>query len=408
MLVLSLKIAQMILGACVEFNLLLIEKSRTHLTLIETVEADKVTLPHYQEEIKEIEATIKSEFHNVINSLLVKCLNRSLQFSMIDMFIERVLIIRRIIPSEYAITCAKFEERYIEQFFEKKSIKIKDSLECEDWNAFTSIPGNFQKLADIISNFDIIQVRKLNKDDILQHFEESCTLDDTKTTIELHKTNFKLMSTTLEVLKVTCDSLKLLSLFPETSHCANIIKQLVNIYRTFVQLNKDMILEGNYNNGQSLSQNEISITSANISIVKQIILALSHNDTSGLLLRYSNMVSSTLFIDLIQLLENLIHSCKCKISEMMDNQCLSHALGELYQIKLPFYPIVDPDSNVPVNSYAFIFSKFFKAIYNSMLNAFDSSYIVSICNENLKKFFNSLEKFLLTGPKIENEAALKQ
>lgn len=43
-----------------------------------------------------------------------------------------------------------------------------------------------------------------------------------------------------------------------------------------------------------------------------------------------------------------------------------------------------------------------------MLNAFDDKNIIAIVDENLTIFFNRLEKYIVSAPKIEKEESLKQ
>jgi hypothetical protein len=368
----------------------------------------EITRKNYVDELFEIEKIIHIEMNKIIHTSLLKCLNNAMGHLNIDLFLDNFFIISSILKShgdEFNYVYTKFQNEYIFHYFEKKEKKIKDGIECEDWTAFQTVPTNFQGIADAVSNFDLNEIKKLEVSEIIKFFEEKSPNDeDGKSTIEINKIKFKLMPITLEVIKVTYDSLKMLSLFDITMF-QNIINNLTNLYTQFASMNKEIILDGN-GHLETLSQNEVSITCANISILKNIVLCLMQNDKSNILSQSTNQIAIINFNDLLKLLDNLIHTCKCRISDLIDSKCISVALEELSEIKLPNYPIAEGE--VPINQYALTLVKLLKAIYHSMQNAFDNSYIVSTVNENLKKFFDRFEKFIFSGEKIENENCLKQ
>jgi hypothetical protein len=433
------QIQLLILNKCVSiikenlntFKQTVLEELTTQL-INEGGKKSEIIKKNYLDEFLEIEKIISSELNKILHTLTVKCLNNAMVHINIDTFFSNYFTIKNVLnlnnlQVEFNYIFLKFQNEYIFHYFEKKEKKIKDSVECEDWQAFQNIPGSFQKLADVITKFSLDDVRINNEGEIIKYFSEnehgqngdqiitninvnstqindSSITNNNNTTIEINKINFKLMPTTLEVIKIAYDSLKMLSLF-DYSMFQTIINNLINLFTNFANFNKEIILDGN-GHIQSLSQNEISITCANLSIVKNIIQSLMQNDTNNLIGKYSNSIANILFKDLLVLLDNLIHTCKCRISDLIDRLCISRALGELNQIKLPNYPIVEGEALV--NPYALTLCKFFRAIYDSMINAFDNSYIVSTSNENLKKFFEKFEKFLQAGPKIENENSLKQ
>lgn len=75
--------------------------------------------------------------------------------------------------------------------------------------------------------------------------------------------------------------------------------------------------------------------------------------------------------------------------------------------KLDFskYPVLDKkEFNLYCNKF-----KSFKTLYNHMLNGFDKDEMTIIFNENLKFYFDSLEKVLqIECIKIESESSFKQ
>jgi hypothetical protein len=80
------------------------------------------------------------------------------------------------------------------------------------------------------------------------------------------------------------------------------------------------------------------------------------------------------------------------------------SIEEISKLDFSKYPFFDKD----YNAYCKKFNSF-KTLYNHMLNGFENSEIISILNDNLKIYFEFLDKNMINNLKlIEGEASKKQ
>ena len=200
-------------------------------------------------------------------------------------------------------------------FYEIKEKKMRESIDCEDFNAINCVPINYQNMANFISNskLEVIFQKDYNYEKIMNIFSTNQTnetikliidsilkqdvdlgkdkdttkvtenkivieaagtvVDNTnsseiKNTISINLVNYKLMLTSLDIIKIIYDSLKILTLF-DSSLEENIIQNLTNFLNIYISLNKQIVVDGEAK--FKLTQREISIACSNVNIIKYLL-----------------------------------------------------------------------------------------------------------------------------------------
>lgn len=276
----------------------------------------EILMNNYRDEFNEIKTIINNENGKIIQTILNKNLINAMSHSNLDTFLKCFINLSNIISiddessNRLYILFSKFESDYIFQFFEIKNKKITESVDCEDWNALSNPPNNYQTMINFIQNNNPMELRNItDRNKVLSLFEEEekmtlSTVTD-KNTIEINNKSFKLVICTLDIIKVVYDSLKMITILDRNLNDL-IINNLIKILNNFLILNKELILDGegcSKGKLKSISQKEVSIVCSNVNIVKNILFFIS---------QYFN---EEVFNDINQTIDKIIHTCKCKISD---------------------------------------------------------------------------------------------
>ena len=365
---------------------------------------------NFNEEFDEILKIITSKKKDFLHAQIVKCLNECLNHSNIDSFVDNFYIIKDIVGQDKSFEnlFIKCQNEYITKWYQDKLKKFDSNL-YQNWEDIKEIPSNYQNLLDIfnayeikdnyMNNDDVAPFEKINK---FAKIESQFQITDSQGYVTVGTMKLKCNQCSLDIIKTSYEVLKLFSLLsPQT--WGNILLHYKKLLSSYGQYQNDQILSGK---NQVVSQTEISMTYSIIELIRQIRSKFTKSESFNILIKHIDKKIVDEFIDLNNSFDNMIHSSKCKIMDLIDIHCVETALKELESINLPNYKVVEGD--VPVNSYALTIVKLIKSIYESMLNAYEESFIINTIKTSLKKFFDRLEKYIFKGQKIEKENCLKQ
>lgn len=365
---------------------------------------------NFHEEFDEILKIITSKKKDFLHGQMIKCLNESLNHSNIDSFIDNFYIIKDIVGQDKSFDnlFLKCQNEYITKWYQDKLKKFDSNL-YQNWEDIKEIPSNYQNLLDIFNAYEIKD--NYMKDDAVSPFEkinqfsklESLfQITDSQGYITIGTMKLKCNQCSLDIIRTSYEVLKLFSLLsPQT--WGNILLHYKILLSSYGLYQNEQILNGK---NQVVSQTEISMTYSIIELIRQLRSKFIKSESFNILIKNIDKKIVDEFIDLNNLFDNMIHSSKSKIMDLIDIHCVETALKELESINLPNYNVVEGE--VPVNSYALTIVKLIKSIYESMLNAYEETFIISTIKTSLKKFFDRLEKYIFKGQKIEKENCLKQ
>jgi len=400
----------------------------------------------YEDELNYIEEIITIELIKLSQPYILKNLNNILGHNNLDLFLHSFTAVFEIVGdlltySNLLNLFIKSQNEYLTLYFKIKEKKIMDCLDCEDWNAVQIVPTYLQKIVDFIRKFKLDEVERritqnTEKDlnsitsvyshpenllKILKYFEENEKLNpnelttnggtsDSKNTIEFPPSESKVnkqpeslifILTAIDIIKIFYDGLKMLALFHQSTRVA-IITNLSNTLNSFVNSIKKIVLEGEgYKTGKlkRYSQKEISISCANLLIVKYLSEEFIYNNSKDL--------NISIFDELMLNLEQITSLCTFNIKNLLDTT-FKLTFEELNNLNFSNYPVVN--SEYPVNQFVKCHLKI-NNIYTSMINAFETCEIISIFNQGLMDFFENLTvsiKTLNEKNKMSDENSLKQ
>jgi hypothetical protein len=406
----------------------------------------ELTKLKYEDELNNIEEIITIELIKLSQPYIIKNLNNILAHNNLDLFLYSFSTVFEIVGdlltySNLLNLFIKSQNEYLTLYFKIKEKKIMDSLDCEDWNAVQIVPAYLQKIVDFILKFKLDEVemkitqnteRNLNSVisiyshpenllKIIKYFEENEKINpnelitnggssDSKNTIDFPPPDSKInkqteslifILTAIDIIKIFYDSLKMLALFHQSTRVA-IITNLSNILNLFVNSIKKIVLEGEgYKTGKlkRYSQKEISISCANLLIVKYLSEEFINNN--------SNNLNISIFDELMLNLEQINSLCTFNIKNLLDTT-FKLTFEELNNLNFSNYPVIN--SEYPVNQFVKCHLKI-NNIYTSMINAFETGEIISIFNQSLTDFFETLMvciKTLNEKNKMSDENSLKQ
>lgn len=402
----------------VQFQSIVIENLES-FCISRNVEEKKLQIlkENYLDEFREINVILKNELSKIINVNVTKTLNNLIMQINIDSFVYNYYITIQIIESQKIKNDAiilKFQTEFAKQYFENRDRRLRDSLNYEDWNSLLTLSQSYQNMVNFIANGDV-NIKTLSLEEAKIIFEDlerdnqnvtpngTGTINpDNKNIIEINGSCFKLMLTTLDIIKTIYDVVKLITLF-DKSLTPTILSEINLFLFVFLNLNKEIVLEGEgVKKGRlkAIYQKEISIVCANVNIVKNLTTVFYKR------LICNDLIFNFNFNELHIFCDKLIHTCKCNISDLFLIS-INNCMDELNKIDFSKYPIFE-NENPPLNPYTKKFILSFRPIYIAMLTAFENNDIIQILSENLKLFFDKIEKYIISQPKIENENSLKQ
>ena len=378
----------------------------------------------YSDELNEIIILINTEMLKILHTIVIKNLNNTLNYSNLDLFLEnyyaiffitKSAIITESFSSNFVNLFNKIQIEFIKNYYSMVEKKMRESVDCENWQSLKNIPINFQKMVNFISKYNYLELRGTNINyevtvyNIIKIFEENeILLENEKDQIEIKNDSFfiqiysslnnltcsfKMNICSLEVIKTIYNSLKLISLF-EKSVSYFIEQNLANYLKNFIFLLKVHILEGEAlkkGRVQKLSQTEVSITNANASIIKNLILNYINNNSIYEKEKIYNISNPSNYDELLNELDKIKHTCRYNISNML-NDSIKDSISALSAIDLSNYPTFAPEDK-SYNNYVKIYLKF-SPVYLAMMNTFEESEIFCTFQENLKIFIDKLEKCL--------------
>lgn len=367
---------------------------------------------NFTEECNEILSIINKNNIKYIHNQLVTCLTEAINHSHIDSFAENYFIIKDILHITTTTPNKQYEQlfmtcvnEYINKWMNSTLHKIKNNM-YQNWEHFNEIPFNYQHYINTFVTFKPLTSQSLIES--ISHFQNIESFQPTQPS-ETSITNYITISThqlkcnqcSLDIIKISYEILKLFSFFPSNSYDI-ILAAYSALLNAFAQYQNEYILIGK---NTVVSQNEISMTYSIIQLITQlrnsfIQSELFVNIKETLITTNKRILNE--FID-ANIYETMLHSAKCKITELLDIHCVNKAIKELNSITLPNYPVVNK-----VNEYALNYLKSIKNIYESMCYAYDDAFIVNNMKNALDKFITRIDTFITNGKRIENESSITQ
>ena len=297
------------------------------------------------------------------------------------------------------MTCVN---EYINKWMNSSLHKIKNNM-YQNWEHFNEIPFNYQHYINTFVAFKPLSTQSLIES--ILHFQSVETSQPAQTETANHITisthQLKCNQCSLDIIKISYEILKLFSFFPSNSHDI-VLAAYSALLSAFAQYQNEYILIGK---NAVVSQNEISMTYSIIQLITQLRNSLIQSEL------FSNVRDTLVatnkrvlneFMD-GNIYETMLHSAKCKITELLDVHCVNKAIKELNSITLPNYPVANK-----VNDYALNYLKSIKNIYESMCYAYEDVFIINNMKAALDKFITRIDAFISNGKRIENENSVTQ
>ena len=337
-----------------------------------------ILLSNFQNEIKEIEKILEIENAKVLNMLLNKTLKNLQNLTDLDTYLKTFNFIKETLKNiknehfDYKSSFKKHFFEFISPFLEQKEQIIKESLENEKWAVIQeNTPNNVQKQINILfyKNFvdfknllnskitkkiltlelsdDIEEMNKKNNeseifidsdikneefsqinknDDESTHKKKVFNLNNlnseniqnkdlilhqqsiiVKNYIEIENSKYKIMNSTITLINSIFETYKIL-LICEDSLMPHLSDSICTQLTKFLEINNEMVLNGEgVRKGKlkAIYQKEISMVCSNAYIVKRIVKLFS-----------TNQLLYPIFGDLSILIENILRSCRLKISDL--------------------------------------------------------------------------------------------
>lgn len=278
----------------------------------------EVVKNNYIDEFKEIKVIVDIEINKSFASLISKNLSNAVSHSNLDLFFDHYVLIRGIVKNNDNLLGSiftKVQSGYIDQYFETREKKILESLDCEDWSALQQVPAHYQSILNFMENNGIQAMRQIEVEKaipMLEACEHVSSEGELKATIELNKNGYKVMLTMLELINLIFDSYKMLIIM-ETLLSSKIVSWIAKILKSFVDSNYLIVLEGEgVKKGRlkSVSQKEISVTSANALIIRNLFYILING-----IQQEDNRAN-----ELLTSLNNIESSCEAKMSDLFQQR----------------------------------------------------------------------------------------
>ena len=349
-------------------------------------------------------SNISSYLHQNITSLFTT--NQNVSSLTLDMFIHKNHLLKQIFDtfpyittkhnSNYASDIENTEIAFISKYYKSKYTKISEGIKFDTFTPFKDIPSTYQFYVNKICEFDITQVGTY--ENTKQYFNINNKGINTDKNIEYiiipdnnsnNSSKVYLILTTLEIISYTYDTIKMLCSFSIKNY-TSIINNMFTLYKTYINLNKDIILE---DNGQieCVTQNEIVITYTNITLLEYLINTIYTNDKSTLLNTFTNGQFVNGYQRLLEIFESFSRSCEEKIDDLIKGGCVLPFIKVLKEIDFNNYPSVDDTHNQQVNEYIRTLIRVFKSMYISIEKGFKMEFVVGVFTKNLELLCEEME-----------------
>ena len=390
----------------------------------------KIIKSNFETECNEIKRIIENNLNIVIKSQLSKCFNETIMNSKNEYFLKIFYTINDLMAQvtskedKLKNILIEYQHNYIRNWTKYK-LEQFSSDEYKSWDPLIEIPQEYQLLLNFYFDFDINKnALGTNSSEFLKNLDnyEKIKNDYCKKEENNEKTEFlsiiiknskkeietikiKINRTVLEIIKTTVNFIKLFCLISPSSYSV-MLESFSEILIKHLTYQKEEIF--NYRYSSTVSQKEVCMTYSIFILVKYIYQHFKDCDFFVQVMKHSEQKSINAFLSVFKAINESLDLSKKKIEEILNNNCVDEALNQLDKITLPNYNIPEDNSEVPVNQYVYIFISSMKIIYESMLNCYETDFMVKIFQPAIVKFFDKFEYFIFHGTKIEDEKCLKQ
>ena len=393
----------------------------------------KIIKNNFSSECEEINNIIENNINGIIKNQLIKCFDDYILNSSIEIFFKNYYFINDLM---YQLTSK--DEKVNKILLEYQNIYINNwtkyqfnkftSQEYESWDPLSEIPKEYQLLINFYFDFDIknntiginskeyiskmenfeklkneyLEKNKNNEEELKTEF---LSVKFKKNKKEIDTINIKINSTGLDIIKTSCNIIKIFCLL--NPYCyGNMLESFSAILIRHLNYQKEEIF--NYKNSSVISQKEVCMTCSIFLLVKNIYEFFKDCDFFVQIMKHSGQKSIDKFLSVFKAINESLEMSKKKIEEVLNNDCVEESLKLLDKIQLPNYNIVEKGSEIPVNEYVYNFLNIMKTIYESMLNCYETDFMVKIFQNAIEKFFDKFEYFIFHGTKIVDENCLNQ
>ena len=395
----------------------------------------KIIKNNFNAECQEINNIIDNNMNSILKNQLIKCFDETIINSNIEKFFHNYYFINDLM---YQLT--SIDEKINNILLDYQNIYIKSwtkfklekflSQSYQSWETITDVPKDYQILLNFYFDFDIknnvIGTNTKEYKEKMENFErlkkeyynqknndDINDINDNKflsvkfrnNRKEIEEINIKINTIVLDIIKTSSNIIKLFCLLSPNCY-GPMLESFTEILIKHLAYQKEEIF--NYKNSSIISQKEVCMTYSIFLLVKYIYEHFKDCDFFVEIMKNSEKKSINLFLSVFKTINESLDTSKKKIEEVLNNNCVDESLKQLNKIQLPNYNIPDKDSDVPVNEYVYTFVSIMRIIYESMLNCYETHFMVTVFQTAIDKFFDKFEYFIFHGKKIENENCLKQ
>ena len=393
----------------------------------------KIIKNNFNVECQEIKNIIDNNINTIIKNQLMKCFDESILNSSIENFFQNYYFINDLM---YQLTSTddkinnlllEYQKIYIKNWTKFKLDKFSTNY-YQSWEPIMDIPQEYQILLNFYFDFDIKNnaINSNSKEYItkMKNYEtlkdEYCKKNSDISDInekqylsvkyknnkkEIETINIKINKTILDIIQTSSNFIKLFCLLSPGSY-GTMLESFTEILLKHLTYQKEEIF--NYKNSSIISQKEVCMTYSIFILVKYIYEHFKNCEFFVEIMKNSENKTINMFLSIFKTINESLDMSKKKIEEVLNNNCIDEALKQLNKIQLPNYNIPDKDSEIPVNEYVYTFVSIMRIIFESMLNCYETTFMVGIFQTAIEKFFDKFEYFIFYGKKIENENCLKQ
>eukprot|EP00340_Litonotus_pictus_P012162 CAMPEP_0170539314 /NCGR_PEP_ID=MMETSP0209-20121228/103847_1 /TAXON_ID=665100 ORGANISM="Litonotus pictus, Strain P1" /NCGR_SAMPLE_ID=MMETSP0209 /ASSEMBLY_ACC=CAM_ASM_000301 /LENGTH=453 /DNA_ID=CAMNT_0010841201 /DNA_START=1986 /DNA_END=3347 /DNA_ORIENTATION=- len=323
---------------------------------------------------------------------------------------------------------SKSSADFIFQFFEEKTEKLKDSIDCDDFSTVSIITPLYQQMVNIVSSEELLSLVGKDKNSLLQMLESISGNDEklldkekeeglykslveqlpaineemlNKGIITINSKTFKCCFSMFEIVKFVFEIVKMFLLFEE-SFQEQIFFQFTKIFAGVINHSKENIIDGlGYEKGifKSISQNVILMLISKLSFFYNLI-CLFYASVKKVI---DNDIIHTQFSDLINKIEVTKDQAKGLLYKLT-TKIIQEALSEVKEMNFLEYNVLNNDVSNYTKAVIFVLPKIYIAC-DFCLEVEEKN---KLFMDFLSDYFEGLDSIMETKPLFEAEAKAKQ
>ena len=285
----------------------------------------------------------------------------------------------------------EYESNFIKYYLTLKENKLREGIKFDNFLPLEIIPNTFQIYINKICEFNLLKVDSF--ENVIEFFKMDIQTNNENISYIKFPNNIiiQIMPTSLDLITYTFETIKMLSSFSINNYF-NIIYSFSSILKLYSQLNKEIIIElkGHISN---ISENELSITYSNFTLIKELISSIYKNDKMKLLNQFTNGNFEKVYEEVITLIEMNENSLKKKVNELIEKSIHNCFIQFENTFNKKKYTVVN-NPEIQINNFALAINKNIKEIYKVISMVYPNDFVIQVFQNNLEEFANEIEKKL--------------